>query len=387
MFFKITPQKIANWKNKGNIAKLIKAVNDKDEQISNLAVDALNRLGGTEAVEDMISALGSNNRKTQLAAIKGLGKLGDKRACSALLSMLSFPQEIKYEAVVALGKIKDSSTAQALLNAADDMNDDIHNACIESLFNMGEAISPILINHLSIEQPLKTRICAAKVLGKLTSRQAINALVKCLHDKNKDLVNAAEKALINIGKPATEAILPLLENKETAPKACRIIAEIGDLHSVQYLVKILEGNNKEAIAEALAALSRLGDNKIADKVLSILTNEAYEDVKIPKDTDISEEEKEQYTETNAIHRDIRRNAIKALGVFKSTAATDAIIKALKNTYTRDEAVTAIIRIGETAVRKALEKDEWFAGDAESFLRKNSGPENKQILKIIEERKK
>ncbi len=230
---------------------------------------------------------------------------------------------------------------------------------------------------------VQSKAALARIIGKLRIVSATDALIHGMSDQRKEIADAAEQALINIGKPAMEKIVTLLKQPEMETRACRILTVSGDITCIDSLLQVIQTSpRKESVSAAICALGNMASNKTTDTLIAVLQSDKYNDTK-PGDPS----QQEQVNNDNHWNHEIRKNAITALGNAGATQSADAIIKSLKNAYTREAAIHALIKFGEPAIMKALDKDEWFADDVCNALRKIKSPESGSLIKLIEEWKK
>ena len=129
-------------KDQNAVQHLIEATRDADWWVSERAVDALAAIGNRDAVPRLIEML-DENPKAMPSVIKALGKLGDPRALTRIISILNRPEpEIISAAIGALAMLVDDTNVeristqiqpmtaagnQAIAEAARDFVDQINN--------------------------------------------------------------------------------------------------------------------------------------------------------------------------------------------------------------------------------------------------------------------
>ena len=109
------------------IEHLIGAVNDPDERVRVKAIDSLGQLKAKEAVPVFVQKLflRDTDQSTKARVLVALGKIGDERATSPILDLLSrdVDRPIRANAVYALGEIGDPRAIpglEKLAGATDD---------------------------------------------------------------------------------------------------------------------------------------------------------------------------------------------------------------------------------------------------------------------------
>jgi len=383
MFSRITPDKINKWKNKKKINKLISAINHPNDDISNMSIDALNEVDGTEAVMDLLKVLEEGKTKDRIGAARGLSRLGDKRAVPALINALSNDEaSVKVQAAKALGHIKDPQAVNALITTLNDQSSEVlHDQIVNALVSIGDPSVDLLLEAFDTHTALHVRKHALLALGRIGSANALPSLIKSMKDPNPDIREAAEKALYNIGKHDINGMIKLLNDPETMIGAIRILGHTGDIKTIDPLLKSLNHDNPEIVAEVIQALGRLGGEITIQPLSDLLSDERYKDIRA--DGAASKEEQVNINKRNEQNRRIRRHIVRALGQNGSLNVADVIIEALADPYTRHEAIECIIQLGENTINKALRQDEWIADDLLHALRKEKTAKNKELIDIIE----
>ena len=109
---------IQTLKRKGNIEGLIQALNYQDDQnVRREAVWALGQIGDKRAVEPLISCLDDDCLMKELAA-RSLGEIGDQAALNPLIELLEDDNlDVRGSAAKALGKIGDPRAVKPMIAA------------------------------------------------------------------------------------------------------------------------------------------------------------------------------------------------------------------------------------------------------------------------------
>ena len=387
MALKVTPERIYKWKNKKNKDKLIRAISFGGEEIIKLAFEALDEISEQDAVDHLIEAAQGNRSKERLYAVYAMNAVKNKKTVPVLIKCLEDKKyEIRVEAVKALGNIKDERAVEPLLNAMPEEGDAITEQAAIALRKTGNhAVKPLMEN-LNTSKPAFVRRLSAEILGNIGNPEAIPALIQALDDYYPEIPVAAENALVKIGKPALEAVIKQLNNEKIASIVCRIIGKIGDASAMDTLVKMLKNNNKEAVAEAAYALGRIGHANAQKPLMETYNSGKYDDL---SDEDAlknkgTEKNDSDTAKINRINRRVRGNIIFALGEIGDKNGLDVILDGLHNPYTRDTAIQAIIKLGDEAILKALQTDEWFYKDIKTYFPPKASPEAKHLKELVSE---
>ncbi|NQT90763.1 MAG: HEAT repeat domain-containing protein, partial [Candidatus Omnitrophica bacterium] len=185
---------------------LVKALADRVEHVREYAVGGLSKIGH-KAVPAITNALNPKNPETmRIAAARVLSKIGPdaKKSVPALINIAQDKDEdIRAASIDALGKIgaEREAITPLIREALKDKSAKVRRYAIVAIvrLNQAEAIPDVL--PLLHDKDVDVRITAIKVLGNLNAdgQGAILDLIILLGDKNEKIVQAANNALINIG--------------------------------------------------------------------------------------------------------------------------------------------------------------------------------------------
>ncbi len=118
-----------------------------------------------------------------------------------------------------------------------------------------------LVSILTSEKPRDIRSEAAKALELLKDARAVPALIETLKGDPTYVRTKATVALIEIGEPAVAALIPLImhPDDEVGELAAKALGEIGDKRAVEPLIAALKDKTREVRRYAAVALGNLGD--------------------------------------------------------------------------------------------------------------------------------
>lgn len=221
------------------------AINDKAFAAYHDWENGMKLLGciGTPAVEPLLDLLKSDEESIQYMAIRALGEIGeftgDVRAVGLLLdAMNSSNYHIRSRAARALGYIGDIKGVDPLIKALNDEN--------------------------------KLHVCSAAVgaLGRICHSKAVDPLISLLGDD--DLYGGVNESLCNIGPPAVENLIAVLESDDidVRKRAIWCLGNIKDRRVVEPLLAAL--NDKSISKFAAEALSRMRNPYATEPLLDAL---------------------------------------------------------------------------------------------------------------------
>ncbi|MCX6841388.1 MAG: HEAT repeat domain-containing protein, partial [candidate division WOR-3 bacterium] len=151
------------------LPKLREQLNDPDPDVKIAAIQALAEAKDTVSVPSIVGLLQDSVPEVRKEAAKGLGKIGDERACQPLAD---FYDKEKIE--------------------------DVQDVGIRALLRLGAySVRPLIDLLRSIRSTV--RAGAARALGKLRAPDAVDPLIWLLRDRDPDVRMAAIIALRQIG--------------------------------------------------------------------------------------------------------------------------------------------------------------------------------------------
>jgi len=204
------------------IASLILALKNEDENIRTLAVDALGRIGNP-AIDALGGALKDASAGVRLAAAEILGRIGNEKAVPYLTESLNdADEEVRTAAARSLGEIGDFSAFMPLIQALKDTNPLVQQAAEHALAAFGDqATGPI--RKLTTHENPRMRGSAAAILGRPGGEGVIPDLVAMFTDPENYVRGRAAVALGNLASPAIPVLAGILRNGDPSMRLCAVI--------------------------------------------------------------------------------------------------------------------------------------------------------------------
>ena len=221
-------------------------------------------------VERYETGLSDRNSKVRAINAERLGKIGGSGTAELLLKAMSDKDdEVRMSATTALKTMADPSIAGFLVNALKDPYKWLPARVAEVLVAIGAAGVPAL--HRALENDdsdLKGYII--EILGEIGQSGSVLYLNQILQDSNTNLRLQAARALGKIGHASSiQPLASLLEDPEVKVKvqAIRSLGLIGDPGAVQYLAPYLTVEDKAVRFAVSEALHNLSDSNRETKVV------------------------------------------------------------------------------------------------------------------------
>lgn len=205
-------------KDQNAVQHLIEATHDTDWWVSERAVDALAAIGNRDAVPRLIEML-DENPKALPAVLKALGKLGDPRSLTRIISILNRPEpEVISAAIGALAMLVDDSNVdristqiqpmmaagnQAIAEAARDFADQINNRFSKSSILIDEKAK-------RLAEPAHTMLIDTSDIGKLAGRSntpMLAAQIDLSALRPGDMIETRYRYVEKIGKGAFGTVI------------------------------------------------------------------------------------------------------------------------------------------------------------------------------------
>lgn len=197
---------------------------------------------------------------------------------------------------------------------AQDVN--VKAASVKALVGAGESAVEPLIKVLNSKDP-EIRENAAITLGKIKDERAIDPLIKLLTDEEWEVESAATSALVEIGEPAVEPLVFILQDKKgdvfLRMKVIAVLAGIKDERAIQPMIRVLK-EEPELQADLGYRLGLVGEPAV-EPLIQLLDDDDPE---------------------------VRVRAAEALGRLGDDRAVGALTDALRD---KDETVRVFAKIG------------------------------------------
>lgn len=252
------------------VAGLIHIIRDEDLDFGwNMRIGAGAALGelGTPAMEPLILLLEERDPGARLLASEVLGKLGDRRAVTALVRLLQDEHmKVRVAAAKALRAIKDPRAIKALIYAS--WEEVGYNRIQWSLYSIiGDFLTGTVPMRYWRYKPTSGTIKALKRLDDRTTVDQLNAALR-----NEDIM-VCMVAAIEFGRRG--ALQPLIQaitadNLVLRKVALSAMAEFGADRAVEPLIRVLSGNDWPLRKDAAMALGRIGDTRAVDRLIHVL---------------------------------------------------------------------------------------------------------------------
>jgi HEAT repeat protein len=174
---------------------------------------------------------------------------------------------VRREAVITLGEMGDERCVEPLVRALRDGDWQVREVAIEALGMVGPPAVEQLIRML---RDWDIRKCAIRALGKIKDERVLDPVIGQL--RNDEFHLDAMEALVELGQPSVEKLLPLLKDKDeqVRKRAVIVLGQIKDSGVLEPLIEMLKDGDWFTRLSAAAALEQLGDERGREAIKPLL---------------------------------------------------------------------------------------------------------------------
>ncbi len=182
------------------VQNLVTALNSDNKYRRRLSARILGEMGDSSAVDGLLRYVNDGDFRMRSGVISALGKIGDKAAVPWTRAALGDQDYlVRTSAAIALGNMKDSSTTLSLIEALSDPYYGVRYSAAASLANIGKAASQSVLFHLSEPSDTLAFYLLIEVAGNLADEKFVDVLSKILNSDDPYARAFAAEALGKIG--------------------------------------------------------------------------------------------------------------------------------------------------------------------------------------------
>ncbi|GBE01320.1 putative lyase [bacterium BMS3Bbin06] len=296
-----------------------------------LIVDSMADIGAPGYIDIFTGLLHDRDGHVIVHAVRGLGRIGDKKAVDNLLSILGHPYPDVQEALIgSLTKLKDRIDPSHLMDGLRSANEVIRR---NSVTLLGELRSEYALQELSLtlgDPSVGVRTAAVTAISRIRWKDTLKYIKMALSDESPEVREVATGCLaIFDNDEALEALRVMAKDSEGSVRAmaARTLSSIRNEGAVETLINLLHDRNGFVVTQAIESLSAFNHPSARKELLGLL---------------------------NFPDREIKRTAIMALSSY--SGVEDAVKPFLfsEDWATRLAAVQALSRMGTEKARECLE---------------------------------
>lgn len=257
------------------VPALIETLKTDTPAVQRVAIGAIALIAAPAGEAALVEAVKDKNAdaEARLQAAAGLGKIGSASAIETLIVSLNDPDlKMRSAAVAALAHAgrpalngpTQPQALQALIAALSNSNENIRTGAANALTRVAapEADTALIATLKNENNDSDLRGAAATALGFPHNKAAVPALIAALSDRDGDVRDVAQDALVEIGPEATDALIAAMQSGKTdAFYAAQAIAQQG-MPALDALKK-LAADSAHPVGQRWAAVA-LGEMGVAD---------------------------------------------------------------------------------------------------------------------------
>jgi HEAT repeat protein len=254
----------------GDLPLLFEALADQDAKVRGACVEALCLLEGRDVTAAIAAQATTPKPETKLGLLQALARRGDKSSVSLFITAAEDADEaVRVAALAGLGQIGNSAAVPLLLNVATTGGKPQEAARQSLQILAGADIDKALLDAMGAQEP-KTRVEVARTLAARHVVAASRLLIKAAEDADGGVRSEALKALGVVAPvgalPAVAAVLAKAADDGTRNEAANALIKIAnreaDLESrSEPILQALASSGGPARLALLGVLGRIGGQK------------------------------------------------------------------------------------------------------------------------------
>jgi HEAT repeat protein len=237
---------------------LISQLRAEDLEVRRSAVVALGRIGDSSATPALVNKLG--DRFLAIDAANALGEIGDPRAVDGLLKLIGNEDaSIRQAAVAALNSIIPPSMSQRIIPLLHDRDPNVRESAVKIAGYFGYPKAASALVELSSDPNERVRCAALEHLPFVEDERALEVLANALKAETPNVRTAAARALGNMDAPHVVAhLIEGLVDEDVWVRyfSARSLGRHRDERSVDALKRVVEQDKFNHVR--IAALDSLG---------------------------------------------------------------------------------------------------------------------------------
>jgi HEAT repeat protein len=245
---------------------LIPQLASEDLEVRRSAVVALGRIADPRATPALVNTL--RDESLAIDAANALAQIGDPQALDGLLSLIgSDDASIRQAAVSALNSLAAPQMAKRIIPLLHDPDPNVRESAVKIAGYFGYAESASELVELSDDPIERVRIAALEHLPYVEDGRAFDVLIRALQEETPNVRAAAARALGNMDAPQTvRYLIQALDDEDVWVRyfSARALGRCRSNDSVEALERVIaeEKFNHVRIA-ALDSLGQIGGQRVA----------------------------------------------------------------------------------------------------------------------------
>ena len=207
-----------------SVPTLLRALEDKDSDVRNVAARSLGRMKLQAAEEALVGLLGRHEQSVSARIAAICIEMGPRTAPLLVRTLREGTPKARFWAARILGEIRDARATRSLGDALLDPEPDVRSAACWALGRVADRSTAPLVEALLRDPTWFVRAHAAESLGKIGDPTFAAALGYALEDRSWWVRRNAMDALVALGDPAKPVLTRMLESADRFARDCAMEA-------------------------------------------------------------------------------------------------------------------------------------------------------------------
>jgi serine/threonine-protein kinase len=255
------------------VPDLLTRMDGKDPLVKTHLINVLARFDRPDVNKALQDALNDGNKLVRAAALTGIARSKTNVDVALISKLLLDPDlDVMNKAVDVIIQLNHPETAKYLIDALKAENEFSRRSAVEILNAIGTTHSVKYLLSAVSDEDWWVRSRASDALARIGGPRVVDAVLDLIKDKDENIRRAAIEILNTCrDKRAVDKLIEATRDKDwwVSERAADALAEIGDSKALPALLEMMAKNNR-SLPVAIAAVGKLGNHRILDKVLPYL---------------------------------------------------------------------------------------------------------------------
>jgi len=255
------------------VPDLLTRMDGKDPLVKTHLINVLARFDRPDVNKALQDALNDGNKLVRAAALQGIARSKTSVDVALISKLLLDPDlDVMNKAVDVIIQLNHPETAKYLIDALKAENEFSRRSAVEILNAIGTTHSVKYLLSAVSDEDWWVRSRASDALARIGGPRVVDAVLDLIKDKDENIRRAAIEILNTCrDKRAVDKLIEATRDKDwwVSERAADALAEIGDSKALPALLEMMAKNNR-SLPVAIAAVGKLGNHRILDKVLPYL---------------------------------------------------------------------------------------------------------------------
>jgi HEAT repeat protein len=255
---------------------LIAQLTSEDLEVRRSAVVALGRIGDSSATPALVNSL--SDESLAVDAAEALGQIGDARAVDGLLNLIgNSDASVRQAAVSALNSVMPPSLSKRIIPLLHDSDPNVRESAVKIAGYFGYPETATALVELSRDSNERVRCAAIEHLPYVEDERGFDVLAHAIKDETPNVRAAAARALGTMDTP--ESIKPLIEGLSDEDAwvryfSARALGRRRSPESVEALEQVVAKEKFNHVRiAALDSLGQIGGERIAGIVEELVRDD------------------------------------------------------------------------------------------------------------------